>query len=179
LENRLKHAASPYLLAHKENPIHWHEWGESAFLEAKERDMPIFLSIGYASCHWCHVMNRESFMDRQLGEVLNRHFVAVKLDREERPDIDQLYMEACTAMTGQGGWPLTVFLGHDKSPFFAGTYFPRERLLELLSRVGQMWRDERERLKGAGAELLSFLARPVPGRNIQRHSCIEAGYRAF
>ena len=175
MENRLKHAASPYLLSHKENPIHWHEWGEAAFAEARERDVPIFLSVGYATCHWCHVMNRESFMDKRVSQFLNRHFVAIKLDREERPDIDHLYMEACTALTGQGGWPLTVFLSHDKSPFFAGTYFPRERLLALLTRVEHMWRERRHRLTGAGAELLSVLSQPVPGQNIPRHTCIEAG----
>ena len=179
MENRLKHAASPYLLSHTQNPIHWHEWGEAAFAEARERDVPIFLSVGYATCHWCHVMNRESFMDKGVAEVLNRHFVAIKLDREERPDIDHLYMEACTALTGQGGWPLTVFLSHDKSPFFAGTYFPRVRLLELLVRVQLMWRENRKGLTNAGEELLAFLSRPVPGQDVRRHSCMEAGAEAL
>ena len=177
--NRLKQSASPYLRGHAENPIPWHEWGPAAFSEARERDVPIFLSIGYSSCHWCHVMNRESFMDEQVAAMLRNHFVSIKLDREERPDIDHLYMEACTAMTGQGGWPLTAFLGHDKSPFFAGTYFPRETLLGLLTRVRDMWRDERTQLTGAGRELLSFLSRPVPGGDMGRHACMEAGVHAL
>ena len=120
-------------------------------------------------------MNRESFVDAEVAQMLNSHFVAIKLDREERPDIDQLYMDACTALTGHGGWPLTVFLGHDKSPFFAGTYFTRENLLGLLTRVRDMWRDERERLAGAGQELLSFLSRPLPGGDMGRHACVTAG----
>jgi len=179
MENRLRQAASPYLKGHAENPIHWHEWGPAAFSEARERDVPVFLSVGYSSCHWCHVMNRESFMDERVAHMLNQNFVSIKLDREERPDIDHLYMEACTAMTGQGGWPLTVFLGHDKSPFFAGTYFPRESLLGLLTRVRDMWRDKRERLTGAGKELLSFLSRPLPGGDMGRHACIAAGADAL
>ncbi|MCL2569183.1 MAG: thioredoxin domain-containing protein [Oscillospiraceae bacterium] len=179
MENRLKSAASPYLRSHAENPIHWHEWGPAAFAEARERDAPIFLSVGYSSCHWCHVMNRESFMDEQVAYMLNNHFVSIKLDREERPDIDHLYMEACTALTGQGGWPLTVFLGHDKSPFFAGTYFPKQSLLGLLTRVRDMWQSERERLTGAGLELLSFLSRPVPGGDADRYACLVAGVEAL
>ncbi|MCL2563768.1 MAG: thioredoxin domain-containing protein [Oscillospiraceae bacterium] len=175
MQNRLNQSASPYLRGHAENPIPWYEWGPAAFAEARERDVPIFLSVGDSSCHWCHVMNRESFMDEQVAHMLADNFVSIKLDREERPDIDHLYMEACTAMTGQGGWPLTVFLGHDKSPFFAGTYFPRENLLSLLTRVRDMWRDERERLTGAGRELLSFLSRPVPGGSMGRHACLDAG----
>lgn len=179
MENRLKQTASPYLRAHADNPIHWHAWGPAAFAEARERDVPIFLSSGYSSCHWCHVMNRESFLDEQVAAVLNRHFVAIKLDREERPDIDHLYMEACTAMTGQGGWPLTVFLCHDKSPFFAGTYFPREGLLSLLERVRRMWELDRERLTGAGRELLSFLSRPIPGGDTNRYACVETGVQSL
>ena len=179
MENRLMQSTSPYLRSHADNPIHWHTWSAAAFTEARERDVPIFLSVGYSSCHWCHVMNRESFQDEQVAAMLNTHFVAVKLDREERPDIDHLYMEACTAMTGQGGWPLTAFLSHDKSPFFAGTYFPRENLLSLLTRVRDMWREERDRLGGAGQELLSFLSRPVPGGDTNRYACISAGIQTL
>jgi len=179
MENRLKQTASPYLRAHADNPIHWHPWGPAAFAEARERDVPIFLSSGYYSCHWCHVMNRESFLDKQVADVLNRYFVAIKLDREERPDIDHLYMEACTAMTGQGGWPMTVFLCHDKSPFFAGTYFPRERLLALLQRVRQMWETDRERLTVAGRELLSFLSRPIPSGDTNRYACVQTGVESL
>jgi len=179
MKNRLNQTASPYLQAHADNPIHWHTWSPAAFAEAKERDVPIFLSSGYSSCHWCHVMHRESFLDEQVADLLNRHFVAIKLDREERPDIDHLYMEACTAMTGHGGWPLTVFLSHDKSPFFAGTYYPREGLLSLLTRVRDMWQSDRERLTGAGRELLSFLSRPIPRAEASRYTCVQAGIQAL
>jgi len=179
MENRLRQSTSPYLRAHGDNPIHWHTWSAAAFAEARERDVPIFLSVGYSSCHWCHVMNRESFLDEQVAQMLNQNFVSIKLDREERPDIDHLYMEACTAMTGHGGWPLTVFLGHDKSPFFAGTYFPREGLLSLLTRVRDMWREDGERLQSAGQELLSFLSRPVPGEDTNRYACIDAGVQTL
>jgi len=124
-------------------------------------------------------MNRESFLDEQVADMLNRHFVAIKLDREERPDIDHLYMEACTAMTGHGGWPLTVFLCHDKSPFFAGTYYPREGLLSLLTRVRDMWQSDRERLTGAGRELLSFLSRPIPSGEVSRFACVQSGVESL
>ncbi|MCL2368082.1 MAG: thioredoxin domain-containing protein [Oscillospiraceae bacterium] len=179
MENRLKQSASPYLRSHADNPIPWHEWGPAAFAEARERDVPIFLSVGYSSCHWCHVMNRESFMDESVAHMIAANFVAIKLDREERPDIDHLYMEACTAITGQGGWPLTVFLGHDKSPFFAGTYYPKETLLGLLARVRDMWRDNRAQLTGAGRELLSFLSRPVSGGDVGRGACVATGASAL
>jgi len=179
MENRLNQSSSPYLHSHADNPIHWHTWSPAAFAEARERDVPIFLSSGYSSCHWCHVMNRESFLDEQVAHMLNRHFVAIKLDREERPDIDHLYMEACTAMTGQGGWPLTVFLSHDKSPFYAGTYFPRENLLALHTRVRDMWQTNREQLTRAGQELLSFLSRPVQTGEANRYACIDAGVESL
>ena len=119
-------ATSPYLLQHAENPVDWWEWGPEAFAEAKRRDAPVLLSVGYAACHWCHVMAHESFEDEATAAYLNEHFVNIKVDREERPDIDAVYMEATQSMTGQGGWPMTCVLTADGSPFFAGTYFPRE-----------------------------------------------------
>ncbi|MYH09770.1 MAG: thioredoxin domain-containing protein, partial [Gemmatimonadales bacterium] len=124
--NRLAQEKSPYLLQHACNPVDWVPWGEEAFARARAEDRPIFLSIGYATCHWCHVMERESFEDEDVAALLNRDFVSIKVDREERPDIDGVYMTACQLMTGQGGWPLTIVMTPDKQPFFAGTYFPRE-----------------------------------------------------
>ena len=146
MANRLASATSPYLLQHAENPVDWWEWGPEAFEEARRRDTPILLSVGYAACHWCHVMAHESFEDPDTAAYMNEHFVNVKVDREERPDVDAVYMQATVAMTGQGGWPMTCVLDHDGSPFFAGTYFPdqprhgqpvpsRRRSLPCASRV--------------------------------------------
>ena len=124
--NRLINEKSPYLKQHAYNPVDWYPWGEEAFEKAKKEDKPIFLSIGYSTCHWCHVMEKESFEDEEIVKILNENFVPVKVDREERPDIDSIYMNVCMMMTGHGGWPLTVFLTPDKKPFYAGTYFPKE-----------------------------------------------------
>ena len=124
MPNRLAEATSPYLLQHKDNPVDWWEWGPEAFAEAKERQVPVLLSVGYAACHWCHVMAHESFEDEATAAYLNEHFVSVKVDREERPDVDAVYMQATTSMTGHGGWPMTCVLDHEGNPFFAGTYFP-------------------------------------------------------
>ena len=125
--NRLVHEKSPYLLQHAHNPVDWYPWGEAAFEKAKQEDRPVFLSIGYSTCHWCHVMERESFEDTEVADYLNTHFVSIKVDREERPDVDAVYMQVCQALTGSGGWPLTVFLAPDKKAFYAGTYFPKKR----------------------------------------------------
>src|SRR5579875_1108617 len=122
--NRLIHETSPYLLQHAHNPVDWYPWGEEAFKKAQAEDKPILLSVGYSACHWCHVMERESFEDEQIAQLMNEHFVCIKVDREERPDIDGLYMQAVQALTQQGGWPMTVFLTPDGRPFYAGTYFP-------------------------------------------------------
>ena len=124
MPNRLANETSPYLLQHAHNPVDWYPWGPEALERAKREDKPIFLSIGYAACHWCHVMERESFEDAATAEDLNRDFVAIKVDREERPDLDQVYMAAVQAMTGGGGWPMSVFLTPDGQPFYGGTYFP-------------------------------------------------------
>ena len=126
MANRLADETSPYLLQHKDNPVDWYAWGEEALERARSEDRPILLSIGYSACHWCHVMERESFEDEQTAALMNERFVCIKLDREERPDIDSIYMEACQAMTGAGGWPLNVFLTPEQVPFYAGTYFPPE-----------------------------------------------------
>ena len=122
--NRLAAATSPYLLQHQDNPVDWWEWSPEAFADARERDVPVLLSVGYAACHWCHVMAHESFEDERTAAYMNEHFVNIKVDREERPDVDAVYMAATQAMTGHGGWPMTCVLDHEATPFFAGTYFP-------------------------------------------------------
>jgi uncharacterized protein YyaL (SSP411 family) len=150
--NRLIFEQSPYLLQHSANPVDWRPWGEDAFQQARREDKPVFLSIGYATCHWCHVMERESFENPASADLINTHFIPVKVDREERPDIDQIYMAVCQAVTGTGGWPLTVILTPEKKPFFVGTYFPRESrfgrtgLMELIPRVADLWATKRDEL---------------------------------
>ena len=161
--NRLINEKSPYLLQHAHNPVDWYPWGEEAFEKAKAEDKPIFLSIGYSTCHWCHVMERESFEDGEVAAILNDGYVSVKVDREERPDLDHIYMNACQAMTGQGGWPLTVLLTPEKKPFYAGTYFPKNSkwgmpgLVDILTQVSQKWEQERDRVLEAGEEVLEVL----------------------
>ena len=157
--NRLAGEISPYLLQHAHNPVDWYPWGEEAFARARAEDKPVFLSIGYSSCHWCHVMERESFDNPEVAAFLNEHFICVKVDRVERPDLDRLYMRFVYATTGEGGWPLTVFLTPDREPFFGGTYFPpqprygRPGFLQLLQRVAALWREQRVDLRRAAAEL--------------------------
>src|SRR5919112_1936902 len=155
--NRLAHATSPYLLQHKDNPVDWWPWSPEAFEEARRRDVPVLLSVGYAACHWCHVMAHESFEDDEVARVVNADFVAVKVDREERPDIDAVYMAATTALTGQGGWPMTCFLTPDGDPFFAGTYFPRGHFLQLLAGVTDAWTTRRSTVLDSGAHIASRL----------------------
>ena len=145
--NRLEKANSPYLLQHKDQPVHWMEWGPEAFEKAEKENKTIFLSIGYSTCHWCHVMAHESFDDQEVAEVLNRDYVCIKLDREERPDVDDYYMTALQTITGGGGWPMSVWLTPDRKPFFAGTYFPKLRFLQLLRRIEQVWKTETDNLK--------------------------------
>lgn len=163
--NRLIHEKSPYLLQHAHNPVDWRSWGAEAFDEARREDKPVFLSIGYSTCHWCHVMGRESFEDGAVARVLNRAFIPVKVDREERPDVDAVYMEACQALTGSGGWPLTVLTTPDQRPFWAGTYLPpRGRygqigLVELLEEVELLWRTDRERLLALGRQVADQVSR--------------------
>jgi uncharacterized protein len=156
--NRLKNATSPYLLQHADNPVDWWPWSEEAFAEAARRDVPVMLSVGYAACHWCHVMAHESFEDPETAALLNEHLVAVKVDREERPDVDSVYMTATQAMTGQGGWPMTVFMTPDKEPFFCGTYFPRDHFRQLILRVAQAWRGQREGVTGQARQITAALA---------------------
>lgn len=159
MPNRLKQEKSPYLMQHGENPVDWYPWCEEAFQQAAREDKPIFLSIGYSTCHWCHVMAHESFEDQEVASLLNREFISIKVDREERPDIDAVYMAVCQAMTGSGGWPLTIFMTPDQKPFFAGTYFPkyggygRFGLMDLLDRVAYLWKNNREELLKAGNQI--------------------------
>ena len=166
MANRLADSLSPYLRQHADNPVDWWEWGEEAFAEARRRDVPIFLSVGYAACHWCHVMAHESFEDEQVAEALAAGWVSVKVDREERPDIDAVYMLATQALTGQGGWPMTVLITPDGEPFFAGTYLPKPQLLQLLDAAGTAWREDRARLSDSATQIASRLADiadPGPG----------------
>ena len=124
MSNHLKDQSSPYLLQHAENPVNWYPWTQEAFDKAVRENKPVFLSIGYSTCHWCHVMERESFENQRIAGILNQSFISIKVDREERPDIDSVYMASCQVMTGSGGWPMSLFLTPEKKPFFAGTYFP-------------------------------------------------------
>jgi uncharacterized protein len=156
--NRLKDSTSPYLLQHADNPVDWWPWSDQAFEEAARRDVPVLLSVGYAACHWCHVMAHESFEDPGTAALLNEHAVAIKVDREERPDVDSVYMTATQAMTGQGGWPMTVFMTPDKEPFFAGTYLPRERFQQLILGVARAWREERDGVTGQARHVATALA---------------------
>ena len=161
--NRLSDSTSPYLLQHADNPVDWWEWSEAAFDEARRRDVPIFLSIGYSACHWCHVMAHESFEDQAIADYLNANFVSIKVDREERPDIDSVYMGVTVAMTGHGGWPMTVILDHEAHPFYAGTYFPptpRHGLPsfpQLLSAVTDSWAQRRDEVLAAGQRIITAI----------------------
>lgn len=165
MANRLKQEKSPYLLQHGENPVDWYPWGEEAFQRAAREDKPVFLSIGYSTCHWCHVMAHESFEDEEVAGLLNREFVCIKVDREERPDVDAVYMSVCQAVTGSGGWPLTIFMTPEQIPFFAGTYFPkrgsygRYGLMELLEQVASLWKTNREELLRAGNQITAAINR--------------------
>ena len=173
--NKLITEKSPYLLQHAENPVDWYPWGEEAFEKAKMEDKPIFLSVGYSTCHWCHVMAHESFEDPTVAKLMNDVFVSIKVDREERPDIDKIYMTVCQLMTGSGGWPLTIIMTPDKKPFFAGTYFPKESrfgrigLVDLVQRVKGLWKNERKQLVES-SDKITFALQDVntesPGRSL-------------
>ncbi len=167
--NRLVFEESPYLRQHARNPVDWYPWGEEAFERAKVEERPVFLSVGYSTCHWCHVMEHESFEDEAVAKLLNEHFVCVKVDREERPDLDALYMAYTQAATGSGGWPMTVFLTPEKQPFYAGTYFPKEGafgrpgMLELLPQIAELWRTRKEEVVAHAKAAIGHLERSRPG----------------
>ncbi|MGM0688060.1 MAG: thioredoxin domain-containing protein [Bacillota bacterium] len=189
--NRLVKEKSPYLLQHAYNPVDWFPWGDEAFEKAKKENKPVFLSIGYSTCHWCHVMEKDSFEDQEVAALINEHFIPIKVDREERPDLDQKYMAACQALTGQGGWPLTVFLTPDKKPFYAGTFFPKRSrygingMMEILPKLSAFWKEDRDRVIQAGNELTSALTqmarntgsangkvlRTLPGADLLDRAC--------
>lgn len=163
MSNHLKNATSPYLLQHAENPVDWYPWCEEAFERAREENKPIFLSVGYSTCHWCHVMAHESFEDRATAEILNKYFISVKVDREERPDIDSVYMTVCQAFTGSGGWPMSIFMTWDKKPFLAGTYFPvrpqygMPGFSDLLKAVAAQWNGRRDELLDSARRIVAQL----------------------
>ncbi len=170
-QNRLAYEQSPYLLQHKDNPVDWYPWGEEAFARAREEDKPIFLSIGYSTCHWCHVMEHESFEDEGVAALMNDAFVSIKVDREERPDIDNLYMTVCQMMGGQCGWPLNVVMTPEKKPFFVATYIPRETrfgragMMDLVPRLKQVWRERRRDVEASAEEIAGVLHKmAAPGR---------------
>jgi uncharacterized protein len=181
--NRLASATSPYLLQHADNPVHWWPWSDEAFAVAAERRVPVFLSVGYAACHWCHVMAHESFEDEQTASVINEHFVPIKVDREERPDVDAVYMQATQALTGQGGWPMTVFLTPDRKPFYAGTYFPPAprhglpSLLQVLQAISEAWRDRQSEILVSASEIarrLSMPQAPAGSETLTAADCAES-----
>ncbi len=167
-QNLLRHETSPYLLQHRDNPVHWHPWGDDAFARARAEDKPVLLSVGYAACHWCHVMAHESFEDSETAQLMNEHFINIKVDREERPDVDKIYMDALHALGEHGGWPLTMFLSSDGTPFWGGTYFPRESqygrpgFRHVLTEIARIWRDERHKIDSNRSALLEALSPSTP-----------------
>jgi uncharacterized protein YyaL (SSP411 family) len=182
IPNRLAKEKSPYLLQHQYNPVDWFPWGAEAFEKAKREDKPIFLSIGYSTCHWCHVMERESFEDETVAAALNENFVSIKADREERPDVDAFYMDACVTQRGSGGWPLSCFLMHDKKPFFAGTYFPKNDgvygvgFLTILGRIHELWSGDRADLTSYADQITRYLDRRGEGDALDPDR-IQAAFR--
>jgi uncharacterized protein len=192
MADRLRNATSPYLLQHADNPVDWWPWTDEAFSEARERDVPVLLSVGYSACHWCHVMAHESFEDVPTAALMNEHLVSIKVDREERPDVDAVYMTATQAMTGQGGWPMTVFMTPDREPFFTGTYFPREQFQRLVLGVANAWREDRGSVTGQAKRIAAALAEQMqggaavrdsvgPGQEVLRQACdgAVAGLRSI
>src|ERR1700730_10724282 len=186
--NRLANEKSPYLLQHAHNPVDWFPWGAEAFEKARAEDKPIFLSIGYSTCHWCHVMERESFESDQIAALLNRDFVPIKVDREERPDVDRIYMTFVQATTGGGGWPMSVFLTPELKPFFGGTYFPPENrwgqpgFTKVLERIAAAWKQGHEKISEQGTKIIAALEQAAvagtadPGHKLGAKT-LEAAYQ--
>ena len=176
MPNRLAQEKSPYLLQHANNPVDWYPWNDEAFEKAKREDKPIFLSIGYSTCHWCHVMERESFENEAIARILNEHYVSIKVDREERPDVDRIYMMFVQASTGSGGWPMSVFLTPERKPFYGGTYFPpdnrygRPGFAHLLHSLAGAWRADRLRVEESAAQVLRQLHQHAAQNDSDRKS---------
>ncbi len=186
MSNHLRHSTSPYLLQHADNPVNWYPWCDEAFARAKAENKPIFLSIGYSTCHWCHVMAHESFEDEKTAGILNKHFISIKVDREERPDIDSVYMAVCQAFTGSGGWPTSIFMAWDKKPFFAGTYFPVQSrygmpgFADLLQTIAELWNTKKAELLESAEEIISHLKKPESSSsNTGSENLIEAAVQHF
>ena len=185
--NHLEGETSPYLLEHLTNPIDWYPWGEKALQKAKSENKPIFLSIGYSTCHWCHVMEHESFEDSSVAKLMNDSFINIKVDREEMPEIDHLYMSVCQAMTGHGGWPLTIVMTPDKEPFFAGTYFPkngmpnRPGMLQLIPALNNAWNTKQNEIKNTITQIKDYLDKTnsIPMQENWNGEIIEQAYSAF
>ena len=184
--NRLADETSPYLRQHRDNPVNWYAWGDEAFAEAAKRNVPVLLSIGYSACHWCHVMAHECFEDDEVAAVMNDKFVNIKVDREERPDVDALYMDAVQAMTGRGGWPMTVFLSPDGTPFYGGTYFPKENFLQLLPAIEEVYRTKPDDVAKNAKQMMQAIdasAQLKPGKDVpsveQLNTAVQTLARAF
>jgi len=185
--NRLINETSPYLLQHANNPVDWYPWSEEAFQKAKIENKPVFLSVGYSTCHWCHVMAHESFEDAEVASILNRNFVSIKVDKEERPDVDSIYMNVCMALTGSGGWPLTVVMDHKGKPFFSGTYFPKHGryrmpgLIDLLNAIHEKWQSNREELMDSAGEITAYISseRKIPSRKFDFDQLINRSIAYF
>ncbi len=188
IPNRLANEKSPYLLQHKYNPVNWYPWSDEAFNKAKSEDKPVFLSVGYSTCHWCHVMERESFEDTEVAELLNESFISVKVDREERPDIDAVYMRVCQALTGSGGWPMSIFMTPEREPFFAGTYFPKRSkygmpgFIELLEIIKEHWENGREKLLSPVGDIIHALNEEDKQSEVSQQftkQLFDRAYRSF
>jgi len=184
--NRLAQETSPYLLQHAANPVDWYPWGDEAFAHARDEDKPILLSVGYSACHWCHVMERESFEDEATAQVMNDLFVNVKVDREERPDVDAVYMDAVVSLTGQGGWPMTVFLTPEREPFYGGTYYPPEprhgmpAFRQVLAAIAEAYRERREDVASQASSLVEALrAQAAPSREPLTDDLLEEAVRTL
>lgn len=181
MQNHLKNQTSPYLLQHADNPVNWYPWCEEAFQQAIAEDKPIFLSIGYSTCHWCHVMAHESFEDEEIANLLNQHFISIKVDKEERPDIDSIYMSVCQALTGNGGWPTSIFMTPEKKPFFAGTYFPKHArwgsigFQDLILTISEKWKTERNTLVESAEEIVAFVKKNAS--SAQTSSTLHTGQK--
>jgi len=189
MPNHLADETSPYLLQHADNPVDWYPWGEDALRKAQAEDKPIFLSIGYSACHWCHVMAHESFEDERVAAILNERFVSIKVDREERPDLDRIYMSAVQALTGRGGWPMSVFLTPSGQPFYGGTYFPPQQrygmpsFTQVLASVSDAWQNRRQELVTGSRQLVNAIERQMavsggPELDVQSET-LHAAFRSL